>query len=771
MTHPVRFDGSNHQFRSRETRFASFFRKGARLRNVIALALPLAVALTMGGCPMPPDGNGTVGDTIREDTTAASLTVEVGETLTFENNAVLTVTGDAVLNGTIRAATGRLEMRIGGALTINGLLTNLDEGTAQAAEDAPLSEQTVGIFLRVGDGAVAINDGAVLESSGPIVITDDDSTFARSPRELFDEVEDVSGDNLPTLVPLPPDNPAFDGDPEELKAAIPTVLQGGLPPVTLSGTWPPAGAPPPPGDAPVVIFRFMGNRPLDMNNYTINGPAAPAGRSADQSMNAGDNASGGRGKNGMRLNITNNGGPINIVNTVTLNLTDGGPGGEATAACATATGGPGGNSGNFRMTAAGGIDIRNGMLIINPGRSGDGGNATVDAGPAGAAGCPGETGRNSTATGGRGGDNRKRLLARGSVQGLENVTIGAVRAGNGGNAMATACNGGNGLACCTGGAGGNATSTGGAGGNASVSVRGLPVATSGAFGGDGGRATSTGGNGGNGGDCKFDDAGDGGAGGMASANGGGGGSGIAPNAGGVGGDGGTADATGGDGGNGGSSGLGNPGSGGAGGGATTTAGGGGAGDTAGEAGVEVEAQGVDGTDGGALAITLYCIDLAFLATDAGPIAPGRQTGPVRDFETMQEIGAIDVELVGTPDGNYQRGDTPVPHIGIGPGIMIVDVQSLQLLEGTPGAVGGVRIVPLFANGITEQNPLIVEALDGNGGVLAAAPVAQLPNNFASTGNLAFVDVTFENIEIPAAFRFLFPTGSFVTCIRIYLIDP
>lgn len=744
----------------------SCFRRGGW--RVTLLALPVLAALTMGGCPngngndnSNDNGNDNGGGTISEDTTMATLTVADGDTLTIANDAVVTVTGDATLNGIVRAERGRLTLHVDGALTVNGRITALDEETQPATDDTPLSAQTVGIFIRVGDGAVAINDGSVLESTGPIVITDDDRTFDQTPADLFNEVEDVSGDDLPTLVPLPPDHSAF-LDPADMKVALGPVLQGAGAPVTVSGTWPPAGAPPPPGDVPIIVFRFFGNRPLILDDYTINGPPAPAGASANEGMNDGTDANGGKGKPGMRLNITNNGGPINIVNTVTLNLTDGGPGGDATSSCATAQGGNGNDSGNFRMTAADGIDITAGMLIINPGRSGAGGNATVMTGPAGAAGCPGETGRNSTATGGRGGDNLKRVFVRGNVEGLENVTIGPVRAGDGGRGDATACDGGDGAPCCDGGPGGAGTATGGAGGNASFANSGFPISSSGALGGNGGAANALGGDGGDGGDCKFDDAGDGGAGGVATATGGTGGSGVASGGSGVGGDGGNATAGGGDGGMGGDSGLGAPGSGGAGGGAVATAGVGGTGDTAGNAGETSEFDGTDGLAGGDLPVTLYCINLAFLADAAGPIVPGRQNGPVTDSESMEQIGTIDVELLDTQNENYQRGDNP-PHIGIGSGTMIVDVQSLTLADGTPpGPVGGVRIVPLDASGISPLHPLTVQALDANGAVLGEEPVSQL---------LEVVDVTFESIEVPAEFRFIFPEGVFVTIIQIYLIDP
>ena len=96
-------------------------------------------------------------------------------------------------------------------------------------------------------------------------------------------------------------------------------------------------------------------------------------------------------------------------------------------------------------------------------------------GAAAAAGCPGGSGAGAPATGGAGGANRKRLFVRGSVNGLENVTIGTLSGGAGGEATATGCDRGSGSACCDGGVGGDATATGGTGGEASLNVSGLPV--------------------------------------------------------------------------------------------------------------------------------------------------------------------------------------------------------------------------------------------------------------------------------------------------------
>ncbi|MBI4717300.1 MAG: hypothetical protein HY763_05810 [Planctomycetes bacterium] len=707
---------------------------------------------------------------ISEDVTEASLTVAAGELVRVENDAVVTVTGDAAINGTLEAEAGKVTLRVDGALTIDGTIRANGAAPDTGNDTRSLAEQPVGIHIIVGDGAVTLSSNAVLETVGNVLITDDQSTLMRTPGEFFDEVEDVGGDDLPTLVPLPPDNPAFADGAPKVKPG-PVLQAGALPPVTVTGVWPPAGAAPPPGDRPVVIFRFTGPRDVNLNNWTVNGPPAPAGPSADESMDGGDNASGGNGRNGMRLNIRNDGGAINIVNNVVLNLTDGGDGGDATAACASATGGNGGNSGNLRMTAAGGIDLTAGTLTINAGRGGNGGAATVVAGAPGANGCPGAAGEASTATGGKGGDNKKRLFVRGNVAGVANITFGPVSGGAGGAADATACDGGDGTACCDGSGGGAAAATGGKGGDASLSVGTLPVTTGAVTGGAGGAATANGGAGGDGGDCKFDDGGDGGAGGAATATGGAGGSAANDGAGGAtGGAGGDATANGGNGGNGGDSGFGTPGSGGAGGGATATAGAGGAGTTAGAAGVEVELPGVDGADGEASPVFLYCFGFAFVPATDGAITPGSYEGPVFEQDNTTQIGTLSVEFVDGNNVNYRRGDDP-PHIGIANGMLDIDASTLMLDAGEPGVIGGLRIAPLSGFNLSQSSPMQVQALDAAGNVIDTATFDSLPDNTGQTGDLQTVDARFNVDESIATFRIVVPQTAFVTIIQVYLLDP
>lgn len=707
-------------------------------------------------------------ETISADRTVASLTIAAGSATAVENNAVVTVTGDATIDGILVAERGLLTLVVEGDLTINGALRANDAESDPGDGSTSLGQQPFGIHIILGDGALTIGPNATLQSTGPIVITDDPAVLDQTANDLFDEVEDVSGDDLPTLVPLPDnENDNANGVP---KTKLQPVQQGGvvLPPVVVSGTWPPAGAPAPRGDRPIIIFRFMGNRPLELNGWTVRGPAAPDGADADQGMDEGMNANGANGKNGMRLNIRNNGGPINIVNRVELNLPNGGDGGAATAVCATARGGDGGNSGNFRMTAAGGINISNGTLVINPGRSGHGGAATVREGVAGGVGCPGAAGREGRAEGGDGHDNRKRLFIRGNVAGVANIAIGDVRAGDGGAATANVCPGGDGLICCDGGPGGKATAIGGDAGDASLNIAGQPVTTGMAIGGNGGPAEATGGEGGDGGPCKFGDGGDGGRGGDAEATGGSGGSATNNGMGGAtSGNGGNAIATGGLGGDGGAAGLGEPGTGGGGGSAMATAGAAGPGGMAGQA---TAADGLMGGNGGDITVTLFCIGLAFVQDSLGAIAPDRYTGPVLSEDETSELGSIDVVLEPGPNVNYQRGDNP-PHIGIGNGALFIDVESLQLTDGLPGVVSGLRITPLQGFAFDEANPLVVEALGSNGGVIGSRAFAEIPENFTNPSSPASIDAIFDIDITIAGFRVVAPDGTFVTILRVYLIDP
>lgn len=680
-----------------------------------------------------------------------SLTVDSGKSQTLDTPDVM-ISGDCTIDGTLNAPGPRMLLTVGGDLTLNGTL-NAAGGAARAVNsdpNTPLRMQEKGIYLVV-KGKVTIGDNAQLNTDGNVLVTDDETQLDRTVHEAFAEADSASGD-LPTIVPLPPDDPAFSraGDWFEAPTRQATLV------ATLGGRWNLSGLP---GDEPVVLVRF--NTPdleLRLRNLELTGPQGTNGQTVDHSADADQadqDAKGGDGKRGMNLNIWNNSGPIKVVGRTVLNLPAGGDGGDAVAVCAKATGGNGGQPGNFRMTAAGGIDLTAGSLLITPGRGGHGGEAVATS-YAAADGCPGEDGCDVTATGGKGADNQKRLSARGTVSGLANITIGQVSAGYGGDATATGGYAGSGAECCDGGQGGDGTATGGAGGDASIAVTGLPAATVGATGGPGGVATATGGDGGDGGDCKVIQGGSAGAGGKATATGGAGGLGSTGGRAG----GGHARATGGSGGSGGDSAA-AVGPGGAGGKATATGGDGGV------KGLETEKDGEKGVDGNKLKTKTYCFTFGFL-TD-GVIAPGTYTGPLYDSTGMTQVGTLPMEFRNVSGATYAKQSNP-PHFGFGGGQVDFRINEITGLGNGLLPVLGVDLAPLYGEGISTSNPLQVQGLGANGQVLTQQNVSTVPDNQGQPDSPDQVQVSFDEKGITVV-RLIAPPNSFVTILKICFVDP
>jgi len=719
----------------------------------LLLALPMValVGCTTGGGP-----GGNVTD---------MLNVPAGLTRTVDTPE-LTVNGNATVDGTLTASAGRLLLRVGGDLTVNGTVNAVAAASAPV-ETSAFSAQTSGVCI-VTQGHVTFGDGSVLRTNGPVLITDSEDALSTTPGDAYDEVENIQ-DDLPTLVPLPPDNPAF-AQAASVAGAVPQAHAEQAVPDVLTGTWDCSGFP---GDRPVVVARFSGAGGVVLRRWTLISPAAPPGADDDKSTNPDDaehSATGANGKNGMRLNIRNDAGPVSIDGDVVINLADGGDGGSAAAACADATGGIGGTSGNMRITGAGGVDLTNGTLTINPGRGGNGGAATAT-GLKAATACPGAPGCDVTATGGKGGDNLKRLFARGNVEGLENVIIGALRAGHGGDGTATAGEGGDGEECCDGGPGGDATAVGGAGGSSSLNVGTLPVQTGDVIGGDGGAATATGGNGGKGGDCKLDPGGNGGAGGDGTATGGNGGSGSGtPGA--TSGSGGDATANGGDGGAGGDSAV-QPGAGGAGGGATGTAGAAGSQGTGGTPGTTNANPGNDGPAGGNIVPTaLFCFWFDFIPQDGQIPAGTVLSAPLYDPDHTTQLGSIPLLLRDVPGAQYFKQSNPVNHVGWGPGEGDLQISNAQLGTGTVGDVVGVRIQTLAEVNIDQTRPLVVQGLDANGEVLDQMQITQVTPDQSDPHLGQPFDVLLQaHGGTIATIRIIVENGGFCTFYGIWILDP
>ena len=444
-------------------------------------------------------GGGNLVGEINESTRVTDGIVPAGETLVIRNGAEIIVQGELVVNGIIVAENGPINIVIeeGGHLVINGDLSAVTNG-----EDAGSDFRSGGIYI-LAQGDLEFSSTARVQTNGLVIITDDPAELTRDPDEITAETDSASGD-LATIVPLPPDDPAFEeGDsslPRNRANTFRPVVQD-LPTVIISGDWDVGGFP---GDQQVILFSFSFPAKLVLRDIEVTGPPAPNGES--ESVNSDEaesgDAKGGNGKKGLRLNIRNPQGSVEIENAI-FNLTDGGNGGEAVALCGKAEGGKGGESGNMRVTAGIGISVRS--VIINPGLAGNGGYAQAH--------CEKPGGDASEAIGGQGADNNKRLFVRGNVT-IEDLTIGTVFAGNGGQADAYGGDGEEGEECESGGEGGDAYAEGGDGGSASLNVSGLPVVVGGVIGGDGGHATAYGGNGGNGGPCLCETT-EGGAGGTA----------------------------------------------------------------------------------------------------------------------------------------------------------------------------------------------------------------------------------------------------------------
>lgn len=248
---------------------------------------------------------------------------------------------------------------------------------------------------------------------------------------------------------------------------------------------------------PLVVFNFPGVNDVNIQNLDLQGPdGRPGDDDNDQSCNA-------RGKDGENaLRFLARAGSLKV-GDFTLTLGNGGKGGDAATKTdcyplGTAKGGKGGNSGNFKMVAENNFEI-NGTFTINPGHGGDGGAATAY----GKNGEPGQKGGDAAATGGVGLDNIKTLGLNGTVQGLDNVQVGSLIGGKGGDAKANPGAGGAGQGCGKkGGDGGKGMATGGVGGNARATLTPGTLRSPGAedTGGKGGDANSFGAVGGDGGD-------------------------------------------------------------------------------------------------------------------------------------------------------------------------------------------------------------------------------------------------------------------------------
>ncbi|MBU1921658.1 hypothetical protein KKD84_00335 [Patescibacteria group bacterium] len=498
---------------------------------IVLVAIIIVVALVWYFSQEPDE---TIVTTVfdSDQTIEGDYLVNVDEETILKNGATLTINGNLTVKGEISCENGSLNMIVNGDALIEEKLD------CQRDENLPQDTPNLGISI-VAKGSLTLDPTSQIDSNGTIQIVESEDLLAKTqeelekiynetasdtgegqrfgpfvPQEETDEVSvqhapsqkyeskkdaDVLADNtLNSLLRIPQAN----------AAATVTITQKT---VTISGHTNLQNTVKNQRRriSSIVILNFPNANKVVIQDYYLTGPDAKDGL---PDLNANCHAQGADGDDALRFNAK---APTVEINNFELTLGEGGNGGAAsTPPCkdALAEGGAGGKSGNFKILATKAIKLT-GDFIVNPGKSGAGGNAEAY----GKDGGIGEDGGNATAVGGDAEDNIKTINAVGNVGGDGNVFIGDLHGGDGGDAIAIGGNGGPGTSCKTvGGKGGNATATGGKGGDAKITVKTNLAMRNGAdFPGNGGDATATagaggpgaaacppGGNGGDGGDAK-----------------------------------------------------------------------------------------------------------------------------------------------------------------------------------------------------------------------------------------------------------------------------
>ncbi len=618
---------------------------------------------------------------VSEDTTLPFLEIKSGETLTIENDAHLTVTGETEIDGSLIGNNSSIWLNLQGDSAISGLVkANLEESYT------PRDENQAGILI-IAEGGLHIGDNAEFETNGSLIVTDDPEDIP-VPDDVEANADTFDSDPLPFIIVPLPDGGMGPMAPPRNPVAIREASQ--LPPWRFGGIYR-YPFPPPSGVRKIVVAIWPKNRDVLVENFELSGPPGRPG----EDVEAVGTATGGNGENAFTLNIKVPNNSLTFGANVIVNLGDGGRGGHAIALGnknAVANGGSGGQPSKFKFSAGTSLNF-GGAMNLNPGKGGKGGAAEAYA-EDGNAGCPPEDGGFAVATGGEGASVSRSLRARGNVNGLSNVTFGDQKGGDGGDAFAFGGDGGDDTCCpgTKGGKGGDATATGGGGGSSTLSLNlgGNSLANvPAAIGGNGGSGITEAGRGGDGSSCFKQKAGDGGDGGVSNAFYGLGGAGNGPESipgidgtteidtsGGRGGDGGDGDPFG--------------------------VGGIGGDFFEGPAGgpAVLVGKGADGEDGIESEMIYWWCGWGWMDPLDNPAPPGPYNVPIfEDPEMMSPTGDMFINLVPAPGCGYFHDLLPVPHIGVttefDPAIVQIELHSLQLAGGPlPGRIVDVSLDPL-----------------------------------------------------------------------------
>lgn len=426
----------------------------------------------------------------RDTTINGNFTIPEGSSAVVKNGSTITTTGDMTISGTLTCADGPIFLVAKGELHISG---TLHCGVIKNTETNPLN-----IGLEIVATHIVLERSATIETDGHVVIVDDRKKLPLKNEALssaYDEVAENSGtgtqfgpftekDGATTSTPTDTSLASEGEDALSVTAEFrgtwnlknPDTLQDEL-------------------NQPLMLVDLGEKSSITLEDVTINGED---GRAGEDDIKKSCTAHGGNGHDGFHLRIK--GGAV-LINNGTISLGNGGNGGNAETPTdcmsGTAMGGKGGEPGNIKITANRNITIT--TLHVNGGVGGNGGNASVVTKDDDTGSCQVHNAGEAMATGGNGGNNRKVLITKGNIEGLQYLDIDRTVGGNGGNALARSGKGQDSMNCsCASGNGGKSSAFGGNGGDAIVLI---PGNTAEARGGDGGDIETAGGNGGKGSSC------------------------------------------------------------------------------------------------------------------------------------------------------------------------------------------------------------------------------------------------------------------------------
>lgn len=398
------------------------------------------------------------------DRTFGEVVIPAGVTVTFTDDAVITVLDDLEIDGSVVGDCVHIEFQGRGAADYTG---SFDNGCSVEPDGEGPD------LILVNEGPLSIT-GASFTFEGSLEIKNDpalvdDDTFLAAPSAVSSAAQVLPEQCIVVGGQFIPRRP---------------VARAGSDLLNFGGDG---------GNAGKVSLTCSGDLVMSGGSQVDARHGGDGGDAGDPDPSPSGNATGegGNGGNGGDLNVRARG-DITFSDGgggTVLNLSGGGAGGSAVvpgftpSGNATAEGGEGGDGGNMRVEARGAIFIDAGGLTINVGDGGDGGDARATGGRGEDAGAAAATnGGTATATGGAGGHSVDGTLrATGGVTGEGNIVLTGGFGGLGGTASSYGGSGGHGNDLFPDGADGGAMSVeGGEGGEARTKdITGTTIGTSG----------------------------------------------------------------------------------------------------------------------------------------------------------------------------------------------------------------------------------------------------------------------------------------------------